>query len=82
VEVAGKTIFKPEVEEELIAEMREAVRMIRKKATFADQKQRDEMLNVYREGIDSLHKRLERKVHWDPYVLPGTCSEFHGKQAN
>jgi len=66
VEVAGKTIFKPEVAEELIAEMREAIRMIRKKATFADEKQRYEMLNVYREGIDSLHKRLKRKVHWDP----------------
>jgi len=61
VEIAGKTIFKPEVAKKLIANMNEAMRTIREKASFANDKQADEILNVYREGIASLRKRLEKQ---------------------
>jgi len=61
VEMAGKTIFKPEVAEGLISEMREAISMIREKAAFADEQQGKEMLNVYREGIANLRKRLKKR---------------------
>ena len=61
VEIAGKSIFKPEVAKELIANMNEAMRTIRGKAAFADDKQAEEILDLYREGIASLRKRLERQ---------------------
>jgi len=61
VEIAGKTLFKPEVAKELIANMNEAMLTIREKASFADDKQADEILNVYREGIASLRKRIEKQ---------------------
>jgi hypothetical protein len=61
VEIAGKTIFKPDVAEELIAEMREAISMIQEKAAFADEQQGNEMLNVYREGIGNLRKQLKKR---------------------
>jgi len=61
VEIAGKTVFKPEVAAELIANMNEAMRTIREKASFADDKQADDVLDVYREGIVSLRKRLRRQ---------------------
>lgn len=61
VEIEGKTIFKTEVAKKLIADMNEAIRTIRKKANFADDKQADEILRVYREGIESLRKRLKKQ---------------------
>ncbi len=61
VEIAGKTVFKPEVAKKLIANMNEAMRTIREKASFADDKQADDILNVYREGIASMRKRLENQ---------------------
>ncbi len=61
VEIAGKTIFNPEVAKKLIANMNEAMSTIREKANFADDKQADEILNVYREGITSLNKRLKQQ---------------------
>ncbi len=61
VEIAGKTIFKPEAAEELIADMNDAVRTIREKASFADDKQAEDVLDVYREGIASLRERLEKQ---------------------
>jgi hypothetical protein len=41
--------------------MNQAMHTIRDKASFADEKQADEILNVYREGIASLRKRLEKQ---------------------
>ncbi|MHC4431957.1 MAG: CehA/McbA family metallohydrolase [Planctomycetota bacterium] len=61
LEIGGKTIFKPEVAKELITDMNEAMRIIRAKASFADEKQADEVLNVYRQGIASLRKRLREQ---------------------
>ena len=59
--MAGESVFKREAAAELIANMNEAMRAIREKASFADDKQADEILNVYREGIASLRKRLEKQ---------------------
>jgi hypothetical protein len=61
VEIAGKSIFKPEAARKLITNMNEAMRTIREKASFADIKQADEILNVYREGIANLHERIEKQ---------------------
>jgi hypothetical protein len=61
VEIAGKTIFKPEVARELIANISQAMRTILERASFADDKQADEILSVYQEGIASLRKRLEKR---------------------
>lgn len=59
VEVAGKTLFKPEAAEALVADMRAAIDSIRRDAKFADDDQRESVLNVYREGIDKLQARLD-----------------------
>lgn len=59
VEVAGKAIFKPEVAEALIADMREAMQTIEPKATFAGDAERNEVMDVYRKGIATLRERLE-----------------------
>jgi hypothetical protein len=58
VELDGKTIFKPEAAEALIADMQQAIREIDQKATFADDTERDDVLAVYRQGIATLRKRL------------------------
>ena len=68
VEVAGKAHFKPEVAESLIADMQGAVRTIEEKATIADGRERDEVLNVYREGIAALRKRLSTSTNPIPDV--------------
>jgi hypothetical protein len=61
MEIAGKTVFKPEAAKKLITNMNEAMRTIREKASFADDKQADEIMDIYREGIASLRKRLDKQ---------------------
>ncbi|MCP4613829.1 MAG: CehA/McbA family metallohydrolase [Planctomycetes bacterium] len=61
IELDGKTIFKPEAARKLINNMNEAMRTIREKANFADDKQADNIINIYREGIASLQKQLEKQ---------------------
>lgn len=61
VDIAGKSGFKPAVARELIADMNEAMHTIREKASFADDKQTEEVMNIYREGIASLRKRLVKQ---------------------
>ena len=56
VEIAGKTLLKPEAAKELIADMNEIMLRIREKASFTDDKLADEILDVYREGIASLRR--------------------------
>lgn len=60
LELGGKTIFRREVAEGLIADTRKAMQKIQDQATFADDSQREDVLNVYREGIGTLRKRLGR----------------------
>jgi len=60
-QLSGESVFKREAAAELIVDMNEAMRAIREKASFADDKQADEILNVYREGVASLRGRLEKQ---------------------
>ena len=61
IELAEKNIFKPDVARELITDMQESIRTIQKKAVFADEQQHDQVLNIYREGIANLNKRLSQE---------------------
>jgi hypothetical protein len=61
IEIAGKAIFKTEVAKKLIADMNEAMYTIREKAKYENDKQVDEILSIYREGITSLNKRLKQQ---------------------
>lgn len=59
-ELAGKTIFRSDVAETLIAEMRTAMGKIQEQATFGDDSEREDVLDIYREGIGTLMERLSR----------------------
>jgi hypothetical protein len=61
IEIAGKTIFKPEAARKLVTNMNVSMRTIREKASFTDDKQAEQIMKVYREGIASLRKRLEKQ---------------------
>jgi len=61
IELAEKNIFKPDVAKELIIDMQESIRTIEEKAVFADGTERDQVLNIYREGIANLNKRLSQE---------------------
>ena len=58
LEFGGKGVFKKDAAEALIADMESSLQTIPTKAKFADDAQRDEVLNIYREGIATLRKRL------------------------
>jgi hypothetical protein len=58
IEYAGRSVFKPEAARELIADMERSIRSIQSKAKFADDRERDEVLSVYREGIETSRRRL------------------------
>jgi len=58
IELAGKAIFRRDIAESLIADMREGMEKIQEQATFADDSEREDVLNVYREGIAALNERL------------------------
>jgi len=58
VELAGQSIFREEVARNLIKEMQESLQSIQQKATFANDSERQGVLNVYRAGIKTLQDRL------------------------
>ena len=60
VEVGGKSVFAPQAAQALLDDMRAAIKIIPKKAVFADDRQQDEVLDVYRQGIRTLEERLKR----------------------
>jgi hypothetical protein len=57
-ELDGKTIFRRDVAKSLIADMRDGMEKIQQQAVFGDDTEREGVLNVYREGIAALSKRL------------------------
>jgi len=59
LELAGQRIFRPEVAEELIAEMRKNLETIASTGKFANDEEREAVLAVHREGIALLRQRLE-----------------------
>lgn len=59
VEIAGKKHFDLATAEKLVAEMRRALEVIPKRATFASDTEREKVLEVYREGIRTLELRMK-----------------------
>ncbi len=57
-ELDGARIFVRETAETMVAEMQESMNIIREKAVFAVDSEREAVLNVHREGIAILRKRL------------------------
>jgi hypothetical protein len=58
VEVAGEPRFEPQTARSLILEMDWNRREIRRRATFADDAERETVEDIYRESVDSLEARL------------------------
>ncbi|MBI4663056.1 MAG: CehA/McbA family metallohydrolase [Verrucomicrobia bacterium] len=58
IELGGKGIFRKEAAEELLADMESALKTIPMKAKFAEDAQREEVLKIYRDGIEMLRTRL------------------------
>ena len=59
IQIGGRSIFKRELATELINEMEESITTIRTTGKFGSSQQRDEVLEVYQEGIAAIRKRLE-----------------------
>ena len=62
VDIGGKSVFNPRAAQALVDDMRAALDIIPEKAVFADDRQQDEVLDVYRQGIGTLEERLKRQV--------------------
>lgn len=58
LQLDGRSIFRPEVAREVLAEMEESMEKIRSRASFASSRDRESVLRVYREGIRILSRRL------------------------
>lgn len=54
----GQSIFQRESAEALLADMESALKTIPAKSKFSNDAQREEVLNIYREGIAMLRRRL------------------------
>ncbi len=61
VEVAGKRIFRPEVARQLIEEIESNIKEINTKGRFANETERNAVLEVYQAGIGALQKRLTER---------------------
>ncbi len=61
IELAGKSIFKADAARELISDMQESIQTTQEKAVFADGEQRERVLDIYRDGIATLRKRLSQE---------------------
>jgi hypothetical protein len=59
VRVGGQSLFRPEVAQSLIDEMRESMETIRAKGTFSDDAERQQIFGVYEQAIDGLEKRIQ-----------------------
>ena len=60
VDIGGKSVFNIQAAQSLLDDMRAAIKIIPEKAAFADDRQQDEVLDVYRQGIGTLEERLKR----------------------
>ena len=59
VEIGGKKPFDRPTAEKLMAEMKRALEVIPKRGTFANDAERERVLEVYREGIRNLEYRMK-----------------------
>ncbi len=60
LDVAGQHIFRPDVARGLLAEMEKSRDIVAGKGLFADDKEQDAVLSVYRESIAMLKRRIEQ----------------------
>ena len=58
IELGGKKVFKKEAAEALVADMETALKTIPAKGKFTDNRQLDDVLKIYRDGIETLRQRL------------------------
>ena len=58
LQLDGRSIFRPEVAREVLAEMEESVAKIGSRASFSSSRDRESVLRVYRNGIRILQRRL------------------------
>ena len=62
VDVDGRRLFRAEVARELIGEMEANIREIESKGVFADDAERDRVIDVHRDGIKTLQQRVQTDV--------------------
>jgi hypothetical protein len=62
LEYAGRPVFRRNAAETMVAEMEAALKAIPAKGRFDDDKQREEVLQIYREGIRTLRRQLAENV--------------------
>jgi hypothetical protein len=60
LELEGRRIFRPEIAREMITEIETNQQKIVSEARFANERDRDDVLRVHREGIESLRKRISQ----------------------
>ncbi len=58
LEFGGKSVFKKDAAEALLADMESALNVIPSKANYANAAQREEVLKIYRDAIGTLRQRL------------------------
>jgi hypothetical protein len=61
MEVGGRRLFRPEVARGMLAEMKDSVKEIESKGTFANDEERQAVLGVYREASAALQKRIDEQ---------------------
>ncbi len=59
VEIAGRRIFRSDVARELIGEIKQNIETINEKGKFANDGERDKVLEVHRRGMEILRQRLK-----------------------
>ncbi len=59
IEMPGKQLFRADVARELIEEIRESITVIEEKGTFGNDAERQQVLDVYHAGIETLEQRIQ-----------------------
>jgi hypothetical protein len=59
VEIAGRRIFRPEIARQMVSEVEANMGKITAQAVFADDTERNSVLDVHRAGVGALQKRLD-----------------------
>lgn len=59
IELGGQRVFRRDSAKALVAEMESSLQQVPAKGKFANDAQREDVLKIYRDGIQSLRKRLD-----------------------
>ena len=70
IELAGRQLFRPDVAQGLIDEIRASVQAIEDNAVFADENERQRVLRVYQTAI----KTLEDRIRTEGAEVPGDAA--------